>query len=182
MDLQRNKIPNKMLRGGELLEIAVQKFREQLQNDCYFNDNIAYPRVAFTIQATFHLGYPLPDPHIVKVRTPVTDVIEGEAPFKDPQEDDELLSLERDIIIDNPNVARISNGLPIVVQERQAPTPLQSQNAALMGEEQQPNPFPSVVNHELKYDPTQFPAGPAPVDRNVSDKKAAELGVKRKGK
>lgn len=181
MDLTSDKIPNKMLLGTELLEVAVTEFRAMLQRDHMFLHTIAYPRVSFSIQATFQFGYPIPPDHKLKSRVQANGVIEGEVPMVDPPEDAEVVSLERDIVLDNPNVARISHDLPIMVQERRPPAspPI----GTVPGEETvSGNPFPTIENIPLKYDKTQYPSGPAPVDRDVSEQKAKELGMKTRRK
>ena len=182
MDLTSDKIPNKMLTGTELLECAVAEFREMLKRDCMFIHTIAYRRVAFTLQATFHLGYPHPPDHVVKSRTKKDGVLEGEVPLNPPPDEDEsrVLALEPDVNLDNPNLARITHGLPITVQEKLPPRAMPLQSGTGEAPDAVINPFPDIVTHKLKYDPTQYPKGPEPVDRDVSDKKAAELGMKQR--
>lgn len=185
MDLSSDKIPNKMLLGSELLEIAVKEFRQMLTQDCMFTKGIAYRRVAFTLQGTFHFGYPLPPDHVVKSRVKAEGAVEGEVPLNPLPPDDEggLVALERDINLDNPNLARVTHDLPIIVQERVPPQSVPT-TGGIPGETPSAvtNPYPKIVNHELKYDKTQYPEGPKPVDRDVSEAKAAELGIKTRKK
>lgn len=177
MDLTSDKIPNKMLLGTELIEIAVAEFRAMMVRDHAFMHTVAYRRVAFTLQATFQLGYPIPADYKLKSRVKAEGVVEGEVPMVDPPEDSEVIALERDVDLDNPNVARISHDLPIMVQERLPPSAPAISN--IPGENlDPPNPFPRIENIPLKYDKTQYPSGPAPVDRDVSEQKAKELGHK----
>lgn len=185
MDLAANKIPNKMLNGEEVVEVAVAEFRAMLKRDCMFIRTIAYKRVAFSISATFHFGYPFDTAHKVQSRVKADGVVEGEAPLVDPPspEESDVLGLERDVVLENPNQARVHHGLPIKVQERQMPAPILADGGI---KEEIPgavlNPFPSIVTHELKYDPKDYPKGPDPVDRDVSDEAAARIGVQRRKK
>lgn len=187
MQLSTDKIPNKMLVGPEVIEIAVKEFRDMLMRDCMFGRSIAYKKVAMTLTATFQLGYPHTAPHTVKSRVleQADGVVQGETPLKEvADEDQEVLSLERDVKLDNPNLARVQHDMPIKIQERTMPQPLNVHTPQLPGEPNPEvlNPFPGVVTHELKYDKTQYPQGDAPVDRDMSDKAAASLGVTRKKK
>lgn len=183
MKLASDKIPNKMLIGPEVLECAVQEFRAMLQRDCMFLKTIAYRRVAFTLQATFHFGSPFTVPHVVKSRTLAGEVVEGEFPLNPAPEmdDSDVLALERDVKLDNPNQARVEHDLPITVQEKAPPKQMNTSN--LPGEPAAPlNPYPEIITHELRYDKTQYPAGTSPVDRDVTEKKAADMGIKRRSR
>jgi hypothetical protein len=99
-----------------------------------------------------------------------------------PPEDTHVLSLERDVKIDNPNLARIQHDMPIIVQERLPPQP-NVPVTTMPGEEQAPpNPFPEIKNHKLKYDKTQYPQGDPPVDRDMSEQAAERLKGKPRNK
>lgn len=181
MDLSTDKIANKMLTGTELKECAVAEFRAMLERDYMFTNKVAFKRVAFTLGATFHFSYPSPADYKLYSRTKKEGALEGEVPLANVDPDDsEVVALERDVNLDNPNLARVQHDLPIIVQERRPPQS-SAQESMIPGEPPAAltNLFPQVVTHELKYDKTQYPKGPEPVDRDVSDVKAAELGVKR---
>ena len=189
MDLTSNRVPNKALRGDELKEIAVKEFRAMLDRDHMFNRGIAYRRVAFTLTGTFHFGYPFIQPHEVKSRVAKSPqepdaVVEGEFPLENAPEESGVVGLERDVTLDNPNVARISHGLPITIQEKLPPQQIVT-GSAIPGEMPAAvtNPYPEFKIHELRYDATQFPKGPEPVDRDVSEQAAAKVkGGKPRGK
>lgn len=185
MQLSSDKIPNKMLTGPELLEIAVQEFRSMLSKDFAFQGSIAYRRAAFTLSGTFHLGVPFPADHIARSRVKPEGAIEGEVPLVEvPGEETHLVSLERDISLDNPNLARVQHDMPIVVQEKKPPKSRDINTPLLPGEIPQDiaNPFPEIETHNLRYDKAGYPPADPPVDRDVSDKKAKELGVKGRNK
>lgn len=175
-----------------------------LERECMLTRGIAYRRVAISIQATFHLGQPH-QPMELKSRIKATEQIEGEAPLVElckcghgqsrhgigeaacgdcecrAYEPSEavLVSLERDVTLDNPNLARVHHDMPIRLQEKMPPRTL-IMDPVIPGEPPQAatDPYPEFKNTDLRYDKTQYPEGPAPVDRDVSEKKAAELGVK----
>lgn len=176
-----DKIPNKSLNGLELRKIAVKQFDDMLAADCMFSPNIGYRRVAFTLEAVFHVGQPIGD---IKVRSRVKTTggaLEGEAPLV-PQPDPEdaaFVALARDVAIDNPNLARVQADLPIRVTEKVSKPILME--PTLPGEPQQATEVRSIETRELKYDKTDYPKPPAPVDRDVTEQKAKELGVKRTG-
>jgi len=178
----QNQIPNRALNGEELMEIAVQQFRQMLQNDYAFSKQIAYPRVAMTLRATFHLGEPHPVREIVSY-TRASGSVEGEVPLNPEPEEGTLISLERDVKLDNPNLARVHHDIPIKIVDRKEPEVITNPNP-LPGELMQTtNPFPSFETRELRYDKEQYPPmEPAPVDRDVSEQKAGELGVKPRGR
>jgi hypothetical protein len=182
MPLKSDTLPNKALLGSELLEIAVQQFRDMLSRDYAFSHTIAYRKVAISFQATFHLGKPH-EPHVVRSYTKPGEFIEGEAPLVEPDEDAVLVSLERDITLDNPNLARVHHDLPIKMTERRPPQPVPYENA-LPGEPPPPfmlDPYPQMQTTEIRYDKRDYPPLEPPVDRDVSDTKAEQLGVKKRG-
>ena len=184
MSLRSEKIPNKKLGGDELLEIAVRHFRDRLASDCMFSRQIAYGRVAFSIEATFHLGQPHQE-HVVKsrVRPDADGVLEGEAPLAlDGEEDASLIALRREVEIDNPNLARVHNGLPIkTVQKAEERTVVVE--SALPGEPAEViHDFPAFTVREHLYDKDQYPPQQPAVDSDVSDRKAKQLGVRQGNK
>lgn len=208
MSLRSEALPNKALTGREILEITVQNFRSMLERDCMMSEGISYKRVAISYQVTFHLGQPhqphivrsyTKAAGVVEGEVPLSERCQcghaqedhGESgacsyvadgghlcPCRGWIEDTVLMSLERDIILDNPNLARIHHDLPITVQERGQPKPM-----AMTTVPGEPNgfindPFPSVETRELRYDKNQYDAPPPPVDRDVSEAKAGALGLK----
>lgn len=98
-------------------------------------------------------------------------------------EDAVLVSLERKITLDNPNLARVHHDLPIKISERKPPQPIPYENQ-LPGEPPPPfmlDPYPQMQTTEIRYDPKDYPPLDPPVDRDVSDAKAEQLGVKKRG-
>ncbi len=185
MALKTDQIENKNLNGREVLEIAVQEFRAMLERDCMMAPGIAYRRVAMTLSATFQLGQPH-QPLTVKSRVRQAEegaVVEGEIPLNPPEPDTEVLALERDVDLPNPNLARVHHDLPIRLQERKPPVPIMIENP-IPGEPPQSltNPYPEIETRELRYDKTQYPAAEPPVDRDVSEEKAGGLGLKPRGR
>jgi hypothetical protein len=90
------------------------------------------------------------------------------------EEETSVVALERDVTLDNPNLARVHHDLPIRTQETLPPQPL-SVGELVPGEERPTNPFPEVHTREIRYDKTQYPEGTPPVDRDVSDRETARL-------
>ena len=206
MSLKSDKLPNKALSGSELKEIITQHMRGVMDADWAFGHSVAYRRVAFTVTITCHLGQPIGE-HVVRSRARADGVVEGEAPLVelckcghhekdhittigspvncsscdcagyDP-EDAEVVAVERSMTIDNPNLARIHHDLPVRVQESRPP--VASMEPSLPGEPPQSvtNAFPDVITHELRYDKTDAPPMPPPVDRDVSESAAARMGAK----
>jgi hypothetical protein len=163
MPLSTETIRNKPLNGRELIEIAVNKFREQLERDCYFLPNLAYRRVSFSIKAIFHLSDILTK-HEVVARVPREGAVEGEPPLAlNDDEDSLVVGLERNVVIDNPNITRVQNNLPVTVQVKNPQKPDEM--------------FPSFEDRKLHYDKKDFAADNVPVDRDVSKEAAKSLGV-----
>ena len=176
MSLKSDKLPNKALSGSELKEIITQHMRGVMDADWAFGHSVAYRRAAFTVTITCHLGQPIGE-HVVRSRARADGVVEGEAPLADP-EDAEVVAVERSMTLDNPNLARIHHDLPVRVQESRPP--VASMEPSLPGEPPQSvtNAFPDVITHELRYDKTDAPPMPPPVDRDVSESAAARMGAK----
>lgn len=204
MALKSETLPNKALTGEEVAAIAVNSVRDMLAKDCMFSPQIAYRSVAYSIAITFHLGQPHGQ-HVVRryarpgelPEPPLAEVCEcghnkdahGELGCQGPgcagcdeyrAEDSIVVALERTQELPNPNVARIHNDLPITMQSVQPPR--SSAMDVVPGESLPSNPFPEITNHELRYDKTQYPAPPAPVDKDVSEQMAEKLGVKPRGR
>lgn len=204
MALTTDKLPNKALTGAEVLEIAVQEFRDRLSKQYAFQRGIAYRRVAFTLSATFHFG----SPHLPLVVTSAVKpqgLVEGEAPLipmrtcvcgwfgmesatvanecpdcgkQTEPEATETVALERDAVLENPNLERIHHDLPISMDER-VTTPVVHM-PALPGEPQVAETR-EIATRKLNYDKTQF-APPAPrVDRDNSLAKAQDFRSKASG-
>jgi hypothetical protein len=179
MPLKSQTLPNKALTGEELRHILVKNFDKMLANDYAFMRTIAYSRVAVTLSATMHLGQPK-EVHVTRSYTKADGVIEGEVPLVEPDDAAVLIGLERDVVLDNPNLARVHHDLPIKVQGN-APPRAMDYTTPLPGEPPPPfmtDPFPQVQTKEFRMDPTQYPPMTAPVDRDVSAEKAKGLGVK----
>ena len=182
MPLQSETIPNKNLTGREILDCAVADFKAMLERDCTFNPGVAYRRVGYTLEATFHLGYPhQPVKVSVHTRAEPSGVVEGRVPLNPapPEGEGIVLGLERDVKLDNPNLARVHHDLPIKTQERMPPKPITYENT-VPGEPPPAalDPFPEVKNREFRYDKTQYPPLEPPVDRDTSDKRALEIGAR----
>lgn len=180
--MPQDKLPNKRLNGAEVKAIALQEFAAMLERDYAFLPGVAYTRVAFTLHATFHLGYPHPvtELHSRTKAGPDIDnlsVIEGEAPLKPEPEESAVIGLERDVQLDNPNIDRVQHGLPIIEQVSVPPTPVVPLNP-IPGEFMEPQfqeaGVETIVRH---YDPKDYPQGTPVVDRDVSADSAAKLGV-----
>ena len=166
MPLSTSTLPNKALNGAELLEVAVQKFRQAMESDCMFARHIAYGRVSFTISATFHVANGNIQPFTVRTRAQKEGAIEGEVPLKDAP-DGELVSLETKDSIDNPNQERVAAGLPIRVDGRKTTGP------ATPGD-----PFPAIETKEYRYDASSAPPPHPVVVTDVSEREAAKHGAK----
>lgn len=190
MQLSTEKIYNKMLIGPEVVEILCQEFRAMLVRDCMFGKQIAYKKISATLTVSCNFGYPHPPKHVVVSRLKPEEVKEGEDSIIAgelakldgvPEDEQVVVALERDVKIDNPNLARVQHDMPIVVQERKPPQPVNPGNV-LPGETPAAvlNPFPEVETHKLTYDKTQYPVADPPVDRDVSEAAAEKLGVKNR--
>ena len=181
MSLRSQELPNKHLQGHEIRKCMVDDLDAMLAKDYVFSKGIAYKKCAYTISVTFHGGYPH-QVHEVQVRTRKTDVIEGEAPLKEPDEDAALVALEREVVLDNPNLARVHHDLPVVLQERMPPPPVQPM-PTLPGEPpQELLNYPEVKNTELRYQKEDYPPLPEPKDRDVTEQVAAKMGIQRGAK
>jgi hypothetical protein len=171
------------------MEIAVNEFRRMLETDCMFSKQIAYRRVAMELSAKFHFGEPHPT-HEVRSKPVTAQPVAGVAgegaagieqfPLSAPPEDSTVMALERDTVLDNPNLARVHNDLPVRMQTKGEQKPMVMQT--IPGEPPTfQNDFPSIENRELRYDKRDFGDPPAAVNRDNSEKVAAALGLKARG-
>lgn len=160
------------LTGSKLMELALAEFDKMTQLDYVFGLSGAYRRAELTIRVIAHVADPF-----TPTDAEVPCVLVGPAPLVGVEaKRTSLIALERQVKFDNPNIDRINHGLPIIVQRATPPEPPPS--TQLPGEPPtQVIGAPGVINQEYKYDPTQFPAPPAPVDSDISQKTAARLGV-----
>jgi hypothetical protein len=174
----KDKLPNRALSGPELKAIALKEFESMLDRDYAFSGSVAYKRITFAIQATFHLGFPHA-PHILQSRAVQTEdgIVEGAPPLNPPAEEATVVGLERTVELENPNLDRINHGLPITIQRATPPK-------AIIPDSQLPGEPPAAVINapgvetlEFKYDPEGLPPVKPAVDRDISAEKAAELGV-----
>jgi len=186
VSLLTDKLPNKALQGDEVKAIAIKEFAAMLDRDYSFNRGVTYRRVGMKLEATFQFSQPHPTSHKIESR-PVRDgdsnlIVEG-VPLDPPEEESTVAGLERQVLLNNANLDRIQHDLPIRLQERQSPKPL-NMTPSLPGEP--PNfvtdPFPGFEARELNYDREQFPPAPPPVDIDTSEQKAGALGLKPRGK
>ena len=182
MALKSEQIPNKALNGEEVSQIAAKQFQQMLASDYSFQKGIAYRRVAFTITATFHFGHPH-QPVVVKSRVKPDGVIEGEAPLNPSPEGTEaaVAAIEREVKLDNPNLARVQHDMPVRVQEARPPRPIPQSDHPIPDEppEMLLHAGPEIINHEIRYDKKDYPAlEPAPVTTDVSEREAARLGAR----
>lgn len=183
MALKSDQLPNRMLNGEEIRKIAVEHFNQMLTRDCLFLKQQAYRRCAFKLTAVFQFGSPLGE-HIVEVIPPALSELERGLPLTLSRDDEGapektvLVGLEREVSLDNPNLQRVAHGLPIIVTERKPPEPIvpmhpipnEPPDAIL-------NPFPTIVNREVRYHPEDFEKPPEPIDTNVTEREAVKLGV-----
>jgi hypothetical protein len=178
MALKSEQLPNKPLNGEEIRKIAVQHFDEMLKRDCMFLRQQTYRRASFKLTAVFHLAEPVGD-HTVEVVPPADSPLSREIPLA-PAEGEQLAleAMERTYALANPNVQRVAHGLPIRMDERKPPEPVVP-TVPIPGEPPGGvlNPFPTMVEHELRYHPDDFPKAPGPIDDDVTDREADKLGL-----
>jgi hypothetical protein len=180
MALKSEQLPNLALNGDEIRQIAVRHFDEMLKRDCMFLRQQAYRRCSFKLTAVFHLGYPVGD-YTVELVPPLGSPLGRDIPLagsEDENEETALKALERSYDLDNPNVQRIAHGLPITLLERKAPEPVVAAHP-IPGEPPEGvlNPFPAMVEHELRYHPDNFPPPPGPIDFDATDREAEKLKI-----
>lgn len=167
------KEPRVVLTGAALQAFAVEEFRQMVSRDYGFHGSVAYKRVQLTLTATFHVvPSEVEEAGVVTGGTPLPEILRSGAV---------VISLQRKVVLENPNIDRINHGMPIVVQ-RATPPPVMMPENQLPGEP--PTAVlgaPQIENMEFRYDATQFPAPTPPVDSDMSAVAAARLGVPQKG-
>jgi hypothetical protein len=141
---------------------------EVLGKSGMFTNYIAYGRASYKITVDLHLANPSMPKATVTVRSrkpsrsvPPDDpmhTIEDEPPMVDPGPESAVVRLERDREITSPNATRIESGMPIEVQTH------------VDGK---------LVTRQIRYDASEVPPQPPPVDRDNSDKLAQEWKVRK---
>ncbi len=160
------------LTGSLLQTLILEEFNHMVPRDFIFSGSGAYRSTLLNINLVVHLG----DPH-----EPGTgkSMVTGEAPIPADYPGlarTSVIGLERVVKLENPNIDRISHGLPIIVQRATPPTPMVT--SQLPGEPPiQTIGAPGVENLEFRYDATQFEKPAPPVDTDISQIAAAKLGV-----
>ena len=165
MPLSSESVKQKALNGSELAQVIVDHVRDVLAKDCFFLPTIAYTRCAFSFVITVH-GAGLLQAVEVKSRVRKEGAIEGEAPLENPDGDAQFAALERKVTVENPNLTRIHHGLPITVTVKVPPATPE-------------NPFPAFEEKKIEYAAGDYPALPEPVDKDVTQREAPKLGVRK---
>lgn len=160
------------LTGEAMQQMVLDEFDRMVKRDYVFGLSGAYRSAVVTLRIILHVsGWYQPAPEDTTLC-----VIAGEAPLNPLPEQASVVAIERIVRLENPNIDRINHGLPIIVQRATPPQALAIDH--LPGEAPtQPIGTPGVENLEYRYDATQFPAPPEPVDSNVSQQAAARMGV-----
>lgn len=120
MPTSKEVVPNKPLAGHELKQIMLKDFDNMLSGDGMFSAHIAYKRVAYEISIKLHVDNPLFPEHKngrkskdpARNASPEARTIEA-PPLKNASDESQIAALKREREIDNPNGARLENGLPV---------------------------------------------------------------------
>lgn len=136
MPLSTEFVTNKPLTGPELVECVIRDTREALEKDAMFNSHVAYGKVGYKITVTLTLANPTYPEHTIRSQERKVDL--------EPKDTVEGLEIARTREIKSPNVARVTNQLPVKVQLRQDG---------------------KVIEKELRYDgEVVIPPQPEPID------------------
>ena len=170
MGLASESIPNRPLRGDELAEYAIKLMRDRLKNDHHFSAQVTYHQLAFELTGVFHFAYPVGDvPLLVQPRAdgtvtgvPPTPLVEQDG----EQQPSEVVAFELASSIEDPNLVRVHCELPVVVTTKTPPKP---------GEV-----FPHIEQHQVKYDPTDYPPLAPPAEKNLTPQKEKQFNITRK--
>lgn len=133
MPASHEQIPNKPLSGSELVEIIEKLVHKTLTKDGMFSQNIAFRRVSAEVRVSLHMDNPVYPEHVATALTQRASIQEIEAnpqlaaleapPLKLPLSGEEtVFSEETHIEIASPNMARISNDMPIIQERRNLDT------------------------------------------------------------
>lgn len=129
MPASNERVPNKALSGTELKQIILNQITATLDRDGMLSNNIAFGRVSFEVRVSMHLDNPMYPLHTIEVLSvpaskqqivakPELAAIEL-GPLVEPlSEDERMPSTELATQIASPNMARVSNGMPLQIQKR----------------------------------------------------------------
>ncbi len=173
----KDKLPNRALTGPELKKIALVEFERMLDSDYAFQGSVAYRQVAIEIRAVFHLGFPHPVHELQsRVQPNAEGTVAGAPPLNPVPEESSVVGLRREVRLENPNLDRITHGLPIVVQ-RATPPVANMPDSTLPGESAAIAMQAGFETIEHKYDASTMPETAQPVDTDISQEAAERFGV-----
>ena len=171
MGLASESIPNRPLRGDELAEYAIKLMRDRLKNAHHFSAQVTYHQVAFELTGVFHFAYPVGDTRLL-VQPLADGTVTGVPPTplvvdaEGEQQPSEVVAFELASAIEDPNLTRVHCELPVTVTVKTPPKP---------GEV-----FPHIEQHQVKYDPTDYPPLAPPAERSLVAEKEKQFNITRK--
>jgi hypothetical protein len=158
------------------IELVLNPLTAAMQNDCFFSGSFMYPKVSFEIAAQFHrigdrfaysvqplfkTANPLQPTHTPFIRrlpgTPPPPVV-----FT-PEDEHVVDCFTALSAVDNPNLVRVHNGMPVSVTASVPPA---------VGEL-----FGKIERHEVRYDPTDYPPLPDPAVTDQTEAFARQWGI-----
>lgn len=122
MPTGREQVENRALTGAELKQILINDFTRMLERDAMFANRLSYERASYRIKVQLFLPLPQYPEH-----TAATQSIDPPKNEKDgkkklltapPKSQLATVGLERSRVIDSPNLARLTNDLPITINRR----------------------------------------------------------------
>lgn len=161
--LSSEKVENKPLNGGEVIELVLHVIEKALRAEWAFSPGAAYPRIGFDATLRFHFlspSMPAVNP-IIRIEAPLEP-----APLRDVPEgsDEGVLALKIEHTVENPNLERVHAGIPITVTTKTGTMPGQM--------------FPKIEHHAVTYDPKDYPPVDEPKQTDISAETAKEWNVK----
>lgn len=166
--MRSEKIPNTPLNGSELKEYALIRVREQLDREWMFNAGMTYPSVSFDISIRFHMTNAAFPEYASVATAPVSGVFNGPTPEEDfnPESDQVLCATDIKVAVDNPNLIRIHNDMPITVSD---PAPLKPGQI-----------IPQIETRTIQVYTSDYPDLSQPIVEDVSDQVASVFKIDKR--
>lgn len=122
MPTGKEQIENRALTGAELKQILIKDFTNMLERDAMFANRLSYERASYRIKVQLFLPLPQYPEHnaaVSSINPPRNEKDEKKKLLTSPPVGQSAtMGMQRSRVIDSPNLARLTHGLPITISRR----------------------------------------------------------------
>lgn len=144
MPLSTERVNNKPLSGKELGQVVLADIKAVIERDAMFSEFAAFGRVAYKVTVELEMANPTYPKHETVAQAPITQLegtqLEGVPPLRKVEGKVGKVHKTRERLMDNPNLSRMANDLPITIQTTLGGEPITQTVSYDKGEFEPPNP------------------------------------------